>query len=63
MFFIGSGVLNLELAIKHIDKIIIQPNEIFSIWKLVGRPSKRKGYLEGLVLNNGKIDNTGSEIS
>ena len=47
---------NLELAIKHIDKIIIKPNEVFSIWKLVGRPSKRKGYLEGLVLNNGKID-------
>ena len=47
---------NLKLAIKHIDKIIIKPNETFSIWRLVGRPTKRKGYLEGLVLNNGKID-------
>lgn len=46
---------NLELAIKHIDKIIIKPNEVFSIWKLVGRPSRQKGYLEGLVLNNGTI--------
>ena len=46
---------NLELAIPHITSIIIKPNETFSIWKLVGRPTKRKGYLEGLVLKNGKI--------
>ena len=45
---------NLELAIAHLDKIIIQPNETFSIWRLVGRPSKKKGYLEGLVLKEGK---------
>jgi len=47
---------NLELAIAHIDNILIKPGEIFSIWKLVGRPTERKGYLEGLVLNQGKID-------
>lgn len=46
---------NLALALKHIDKIAIKPQETFSIWKLVGRPSKHKGYLEGLVLKNGKI--------
>ncbi len=46
---------NLQLAIQHIDKIVIQPGETFSIWKLVGRPSKRKGYLEGLVLNQGQV--------
>ena len=47
---------NLELAIKHLDNIIIKPNETFSIWKNVGRPTQNKGYLEGLVLNIGKID-------
>ena len=47
---------NLEIAISHIDKIIIKPGETFSIWKLVGRPTKRKGYLDGLVLNQGKIN-------
>ena len=46
---------NLELAICHIDKILIKPGETFSIWKLVGRPTKQKGYLEGLVLNQGSI--------
>lgn len=46
---------NLEIAVSHIDKILIKPGETFSIWKLVGRPTKRKGYLEGLVLNQGQI--------
>lgn len=46
---------NLKLAIQHLDKIVIKPNETFSIWKNVGRPTKNKGYLEGLVLNQGKI--------
>ncbi len=46
---------NLRIAIQHLNKIIIRPNETFSIWKNVGRPTKRKGYLEGLVLKQGKI--------
>lgn len=47
---------NLELAIEHLNKIIIHSGETFSIWKLVGRPTRRKGYLEGLVLKQGTID-------
>ena len=46
---------NLRLAIQHINGIVIQPGETFSLWKLVGRPTARKGYLEGLVLQNGTI--------
>ncbi len=46
---------NLEIAIKHLDKMVIKPNEVLSVWKNVGRPTKRKGYLEGLVLSQGKI--------
>ena len=46
---------NLQLAIKHLDTIIIKPEETFSIWRLVGRPTKQKGYLEGLVLKQGLI--------
>lgn len=46
---------NLELAIKHLDGLVIAPGETFSIWKNVGRPTQRKGYLEGLVLKQGQI--------
>ena len=47
---------NLELAIKKLDNTIIYPNETFSLWNLVGKPTAKKGYLEGLILNQGKID-------
>tara|TARA_B100001939_G_scaffold3939_1_gene3770 strand:- start:600 stop:1433 length:834 start_codon:yes stop_codon:yes gene_type:complete len=47
---------NLQIAIEHLNEVEIKPNEYFSLWKLVGRPTKRKGYLEGLVLKSGKID-------
>jgi len=47
---------NLEIAISHINNVLIKPGETFSIWKLVGRPTKHKGYLDGLVLNQGEIN-------
>ena len=47
---------NLELAILELNDVEIKPGETFSFWKLVGRPNSKKGYLEGLVLNQGKID-------
>ncbi|MDR3273362.1 MAG: VanW family protein [Flavobacteriaceae bacterium] len=50
-----NKVFNLKLAIKNINGVIIKPGEVFSIWKMVGRPTKSKGYQEGLVLHNGQI--------
>lgn len=46
---------NLELAAARMDQVVIYPGETFSVWKLVGRPTKRKGYLDGLVLTQGTI--------
>ncbi|MFD1552140.1 vancomycin resistance protein [Putridiphycobacter roseus] len=46
---------NLAIAIKKFNGIVIKPGETFSFWKLVGRPSKLKGYLPGLVLSDGQI--------
>lgn len=46
---------NLSLAIAKINGTIIHPGEVFSFWKMVGRPTKLKGYLPGLVLSNGQI--------
>lgn len=46
-----NKVTNIELACKKINGLIIHPNETFSFWKLVGNPSKRKGYKEGLVIS------------
>lgn len=46
---------NLELAIEHLNDVVIRQGETFSIWRNVGRPTRRKGYLEGLVLKQGQL--------
>ncbi len=54
---------NLKIASSRINGVLIRPGETFSFWKLVGRPSKRKGYLKGLVLHQGTIqDGTGGGL-
>lgn len=48
-----NKVTNLRLAIQNINGVILLPGQTMSLWKLVGRPTKSKGYLDGLVLHNG----------
>ena len=45
---------NLALAVRHIDGLVIRPSETFSVWKLIGRTTKRKGYKEGLTIAKGQ---------
>ena len=45
-----NKVENLKIAIKNINGIIIKPGETFSFCKTVGRPTKAKGYKEGMEL-------------
>ncbi len=56
MYLQHNKVTNLRLAIERIDGVVIRPGERFSIWRMVGRPTARRGFLEGLVLHNGKIE-------
>lgn len=55
MYLQHNKITNLRLAIEKINGTVIKPGQVFSIWRLVGRPTAAKGYLEGLVLINGKI--------
>lgn len=50
-----NKITNLALAIKTIDGIIVQPGETFSLWSLIGRPTRRKGYVDGMLLSNGRV--------
>jgi vancomycin resistance protein VanW len=45
-----NKVVNLNVAIKTIDRVIIRPGEIFSFWHLVGKTTEKKGYIEGFGL-------------
>lgn len=35
--------------------VTLQPGETFSFWKMIGRPTRRKGYLEGVILHKGSF--------
>jgi len=50
-----NKVQNLRLAAKQIDGVVVAPGETFSLWTLVGRPTRRKGYLDGLVISRGRL--------
>lgn len=49
-----NKVVNLKIASSNIDGVIIMPGETFSFWNMVGKPTKKKGYLEGLVIMDSK---------
>jgi vancomycin resistance protein VanW len=45
-----NKIINLRLAARKLLGIVIKPGDTFSYWKLIGKPSYQKGYLDGLVL-------------
>ena len=54
-----NKVVNLKLAVARLDGLILHPGETFSYWKLIGKPTRQKGYREGMVLFLGQI---GSDV-
>ena len=49
-----NKVVNLKIAVKKLNGILIAPGETFSFWRLVGNPTAKKGYLDGMLLSNGE---------
>lgn len=46
---------NLKRVAPKLDGILIGPGEVFSFWYIVGKCSKRKGFLEGVTISNGQV--------
>lgn len=55
MWLQHNKVKNLNIATQALNKLIIRPGETFSYWRLIGNTTKRKGYVEGMVLHYGKV--------
>ncbi|MDR1796162.1 MAG: VanW family protein [Clostridiales Family XIII bacterium] len=55
MYLQYNKVVNLKLAIGKINYMTLRPGETFSYWRAIGKPTKRRGYLEGMVLENGSF--------
>ncbi|WP_375559228.1 VanW family protein [Bernardetia sp. OM2101] len=48
-----SKLYNFSVASHKINKYLIQPNEIFSFWNIIGNPNKQ--FRKGRTIQNGKI--------
>lgn len=50
-----NKAVNIKLACSKINGMIIHPGEVFSFWRTVGKPSKKRGYKEGRIIENNKL--------
>ena len=50
-----NKVHNLNLAVPHLNGMVLHPGETLSYWKAIGRTSAKKGYKPGMVLTGGKV--------
>jgi len=50
-----NKITSLRTAASSIDGVVIHPGEVFSFWRIVGKPVGRKGFLPGLQLSFGKL--------
>jgi len=50
-----NKVINLGIAVKYVDGIVIKPGETLCLWRAIGKPAKRKGYVNGMILHYGNF--------
>ncbi|MFA6528093.1 MAG: VanW family protein [Candidatus Gracilibacteria bacterium] len=48
-------VQNLRLAAEALNGLVIYPGEVFSFWETIGKPTREKGYVDGMLLSNGRV--------
>lgn len=54
MYLQHNKVTNLRLASARVDGILLRPGETFSFCRMVGRTTRRRGYLDGMQLDAGE---------
>jgi vancomycin resistance protein VanW len=47
---------NLTLAAASMDGVLIHSGEVFAMWRLIGRPGQREGYLPGAAIRDGLLE-------
>lgn len=50
-----NKIINLQKAVPRLNRVIIHPGETFSYWRLIGKTTYKKGYVDGMVLYYGKF--------
>ncbi len=55
MWLQHNKMASLQVAALCLDGLLLRPGETFSFWRLVGKPSARRGFKVGMVLRNGTV--------
>lgn len=50
-----NKAVNLRIAAACLDGVVVGPGQRLSFWREVGKPTRRRGFLEGLVLQQGRL--------
>ena len=50
-----NKIKNLYIAIAKVQGVTLRPGEVFSYWKMIGKPTRRKGYVHGVILEKGEF--------
>ena len=50
-----NKIVNMKKAIERLNGIVIAPDKIFSFWNTIGDPKYKTGYVDGVMISNGKI--------
>jgi vancomycin resistance protein VanW len=45
-----NKINNLKIAAARVNGLCVKPGEVFSYWRLIGKPARWKGYKDGLIL-------------
>jgi len=56
MYLQYNKITNLKIALPNVNGVVIRPGETFSYWRLIGKPLRRKGYVDGMILRNGTFE-------
>ncbi len=55
MWLQHNKIKNLKIAVERLNGLVLQPGETFSYWKMIGKPRRRDGFVEGMVLFYGNF--------
>lgn len=50
-----NKITNLNIAVRRLNGLVVRPGRVFSLWRELGKPTKARGYLQGMVLCHGKV--------
>lgn len=55
MYMQYNKIENLKLVVEALNGIIIKPNETFSYFNTLGKPTAKRGFKEGMELSHGEV--------